>query len=152
MSFLCSLPLAASLFSLCAPPAPFATGYVEGEFTLVAPVAVAQVAEISVSRGDRVPAGVLLATMETRDAEIALAEADANLARAQSALTDLLQGARPEEINVIVANLSAAQARQAIRTIMERRNEARIGVCRGLQVSNRVRIGAGDGDLMKVNP
>ncbi|HPD93495.1 MAG: HlyD family efflux transporter periplasmic adaptor subunit [Rhodobacter sp.] len=113
MSFLCSLPLAASLLSLCAPPAPFATGYVEGEFTLVAPVAVAQVAEVAVARGDRVPAGVRLVTMESRDAEIALAEAEANLARAQSALTDLLQGARPEEIRVIEANLSAARARLA---------------------------------------
>ena len=52
MSVLCSLPLAASLFASCAQPAPFATGYVEGEFTLVAPVAVAQIADVAVDDDD----------------------------------------------------------------------------------------------------
>ncbi len=113
MSFLCSLPYAATLFSLCLPPAPFATGYVEGDYTLVAPVAVAQVAEVAVARGDRVAAGAVLVRMETRDAEIALAEAAANLARSRSALADLMQGARPEEFRVIEANLAAARARAA---------------------------------------
>lgn len=112
MSFLCSLPLAATLFQLCAAPPPFATGYVEGIYTLVAPVQTAQVAEVLVARGDRVAAGAVLATMESRDAEIALAEAGANLARAEAALTDLLQGARPEEIRVIEANLISARAQR----------------------------------------
>ncbi|MCB1395113.1 MAG: HlyD family efflux transporter periplasmic adaptor subunit [Rhodobacter sp.] len=110
MSFLCSLPFAASLFTLCAPASPFATGYVEGEYTLVAPVQVAQVQTVTAARGDRVAAGTVLVEMERRDAEIALAEAAANLARAQSQRADLLQGARPEEIRVIEANLAAAQA------------------------------------------
>lgn len=117
MSFLCSLPLAATLFSLCAPPSPFASGYVEGDYTLVAPVQVAQVQTVAVARGDRVAAGAVLVEMERRDAEIALAEADANLTRAQSQMEDLLQGARPEEIRVIEANLAAAraQADEAVR-------------------------------------
>ena len=112
MSFLCTLPLAATLFSLCAAPAPFATGYVEGIYTLVAPVQAAQVAQVMVARGDRVEAGAVLALMESRDAEIALAQAAAQLAQAQSALTDLLQGARVEEVRVIEANLVAAQAQR----------------------------------------
>jgi len=112
MSFLCTLPLAATLFSLCAAPAPFATGYVEGVYTLVAPVQVAQVAQVMVARGDRVEAGAVLALMESRDAEIALAEAGAQLAQAQSALTDLLQGARFEEVQVIEANLASARAQR----------------------------------------
>ncbi|RWC95148.1 MAG: HlyD family secretion protein, partial [Mesorhizobium sp.] len=37
MSFLCSLPLAALLFSACAPAAPLAVGYVEGDYVLLAP-------------------------------------------------------------------------------------------------------------------
>ena len=45
MSILCDLPIVASIFAACASPHPLATGYVEGEFTLVAPVAVAQIAE-----------------------------------------------------------------------------------------------------------
>lgn len=109
MSLLCSLPVIASLFAACAPPAPFATGYVEGEYTLVAPVATAQVATVAVQRGDRVAAGEVLVTMERQDAEIALAEAGANLAQAESQLADLLEGARPEEIDVIEATLASAR-------------------------------------------
>lgn len=117
MSLMCSLPLIASLLSACAPQAPFATGYVEGEYTLVAPVETAQVRLVSVSRGDRVAAGTVLVEMERRDAEIALAQADANLAQARSQLADLLDGARPEEIAVIEATLTSArlQAEEAAR-------------------------------------
>ena len=32
MSFLCAIPLVASLFAACAPPPPLAVGYVEGEY------------------------------------------------------------------------------------------------------------------------
>ena len=115
--FLCSLPLAAVLFSACAPPAPFATGYVEGEFTLVAPVAIAQVRAVNVARGDRVAAGAVLVEMERQDAEIALTEAEAALAQAESHLADLREGKRPEEIQVIEADLASAraQAEEAVR-------------------------------------
>ncbi|MCA2011239.1 HlyD family efflux transporter periplasmic adaptor subunit [Cereibacter sphaeroides] len=112
MSFLCSLPIAASLFTLCAPPAPYATGYVEGIYTLVAPVQSAQIAALEVARGDRVEAGAVLARMETRDAEIALAEAQAAVAQARAALENLTEGARPEEIRVIEANLVSAEAQR----------------------------------------
>lgn len=113
MSLLCSLPLAASLLAACAAPPPFATGYVEGEFTLVAPVAVAQVRAVEVERGDRVEAGEVLVEMERRDAEIALAEAEAALAQARSQLADLREGKRPEEIRVIEATLESARAQAA---------------------------------------
>ncbi len=113
MSFLCTLPLAGLLFASCGPPDPFATGYVEGEFTLVAPVATAQIVEVPVARGDRVEAGGLLAQLEERDAEIAVAEAEAALAQARSHLADLQEGKRPEEISVIEANLASARAQAA---------------------------------------
>jgi HlyD family secretion protein len=117
MSFLCSLPLAASLFASCAVPAPFATGYVEGDYTLVAPVQTAQIATIDVARGDHVAQGSVLVKMEQRDAEIALAQAEANLARAKGELADLLAGKRQQEIDVIEANQAAArvQAEEAKR-------------------------------------
>ena len=108
--FLCTLPLAASLLSTCADPAPFASGYVEGEYTLVAPVATAQIAAVQVARGDRVTAGQKLVQMETRDAAIALAGALAALAQAQSQRADLGEGKRPEEIAVIEATLASARA------------------------------------------
>lgn len=113
MSFLCAVPFAASFFAACASPGPFATGYVEGEFILVAPVAVSQVRHVAVARGDRVEAGGLLVEMERRDTEIAVAGAEAGLAQAQAHLADLQEGKRPEEIGVIEANLASANA-QAI--------------------------------------
>ena len=43
MSFLCAIPILASLLPSCAPPPPLAVGYVEGEYVLLAPIEVAQV-------------------------------------------------------------------------------------------------------------
>lgn len=125
MSLLCALPLAAQLFTACAPPPPFATGYVEGEFTLVAPVEGAQVRSVRVDRGDHVPAGEVLVEMEREDAEIALAQAEADLAQAKSQLADLQQGSRPEEIAVIEATLASARA-QAREAERERERIARL--------------------------
>ncbi len=118
MSLLCALPLAASLFAACAPPTSFATGYAEGEFILVAPVATAQIRRVAVARGDRVEAGGLLVEMERRDADIAVAQAEAALAQARANLADLQEGKRPEEIAVIEANLTSARAQavEALRT------------------------------------
>jgi HlyD family secretion protein len=83
---------------------------VEGEFILVAPVAVSQIERVAVARGDRIEAGGLLVEMERRDAEIAIAEAEAGLAQAQAHLADLQEGKRPQEIAVIEANLASANA------------------------------------------
>src|SRR5690606_8942300 len=90
-----------------------ATGYVEGEYVLIAPVTVAQIETLAVGRGDRVVAGMPLVQMETRDAQIALAEALSAHARAGSQLENLRQGRRPEEIRVIEAALSSARAQAA---------------------------------------
>lgn len=110
MISLCSVPLIASLLSACIEEPPFAVGYVEGEFALIAPVEVAQVSTVLVRRGDRVDAGEVLAEMERRDTEIALARSQAELARAQSQLADLEQGKRPEAIAMAVASLRSARA------------------------------------------
>lgn len=114
---ICSIPVIAGFFAACATPQPLATGYVEGEFLLIAPVGTAQVDEVSVRRGQRVGADEVVARMERRDAEIALAQADAALARAESELADLKAGRRAEEISVIEAELASAraQAREAER-------------------------------------
>ncbi len=112
-SFVCAIPILSALFTSCEPPPPFATGYVEGEYVLVAPVATAQISALAVARGDRVEEGGALVEMERRDAEIALAEAEAALARAKSQLDNLRQGRRPEEIRVIEATLASAQAQAA---------------------------------------
>lgn len=120
MGFLCSLPLAASLFSACLAEPPFAVGYIEGEFALIAPVEAAQISAVLVRRGDRVEVGEALVEMERRDAEIALAGAQAGLARAQSQLADIEQGKRPEEIAMVEAALMSAlvQMREAERELV----------------------------------
>lgn len=110
MSLICAVPLLSALFSACDTPPPFATGYVEGDFVLIAPIAVAQVSAVTVTRGDHVEAGAPLVAMEKRDAEIALAEARAAEARAASQLANLQEGRRPEEIRVLEATLTSARA------------------------------------------
>ncbi|WP_353643483.1 HlyD family efflux transporter periplasmic adaptor subunit [Mesorhizobium sp. WSM2239] len=113
MSLLCAIPLAALLFSACGPAAPLAVGYVEGEFVLLAPIETAQVETVSVRRGDRVMPGKTIVELESGDAEIAVAEAEAGLARAQAQLADLKLGKRPEEIAVLEAAVRSAKAQAA---------------------------------------
>lgn len=110
IAFLCALPFASALLSDCSPDQPFATGYVEGEYTLIAPVETARIEAVLVERGAQIKAGSPLIRMELQDAEIALAQAKAALAEAESELANLHQGKRPEEIRVIEAALDQAQA------------------------------------------
>lgn len=111
-SFLCALPLISTLFGFCDAPVPIATGYVEGEFVLVAPVATARIDSLAVRRGDRVTKGQLLVQLDRSDAEIALHEAGAALTQAESTLANLQEGRRPEEIGVIEASLASALAQE----------------------------------------
>ena len=110
MNLLCAIPLVSSFFAACTSAPPFAVGYIEGEYALVAPVETAQVSSLLVARGDRFEADQLLIALESRDAEIAIAEARAILVRAQSQLADLEHGQRLEEIRVVEASLASARA------------------------------------------
>lgn len=110
MTFLCEIPIISALIAACLPPLPLATGYVEGEYVLIAPVEVAQIEEVLVRRGDAIVAGQSLVRLESRDAEIAVAQARAALRQAESNLANLSQGRRPEEIAVIEASLASARA------------------------------------------
>lgn len=118
-SLLCTIPVVATLFAMCSGPGPLAVGYVEGEYVLVAPIETAQIAALSVKRGDRVEAGQALGRLEKRDAEIAVAQAGAGLAQAEGQLANLQQGRRPEEIASIAAALDSAtaQAEEAERVL-----------------------------------
>ncbi|WP_316860243.1 HlyD family efflux transporter periplasmic adaptor subunit [uncultured Cohaesibacter sp.] len=108
MSFVCAVPILGLLFSSCLPPQPLATGYVEGEYVLVAPIETARIAKISVERGDRVRSEQSVIWLEQKDAEIAVANANAALAQTKSTLANLRQGARPEKIAALEASLDAA--------------------------------------------
>ncbi len=109
MSFLCAIPLIASLVG-CGPVAPLAVGYVEGEFVQLAPIEQATVKAVLVRRGDRVEAGQDVAEMESDDAKIAVAKAEASLAEAKARLADLRLGKRPEEIAVLESMVRSARA------------------------------------------
>jgi HlyD family secretion protein len=113
IEFICTIPLIAGLLNFCAPPLPLAAGYAEGEYVLIAPVENARIETLDVARGEQVKAGQELAAMERRDAEIAVAQARAALAQADSQLGDLKHGRRQAEIEVIEATLQSARAQAA---------------------------------------
>ena len=111
INLVCTIPYLAGLFQICT-PAPLATGYVEGEFVVAAPVETARIERLDVRRGDRVAAGQVLGVLEKRDAEIQVASARAALAEARSKLENLRTGRRPEEIAVMEASLASARAQE----------------------------------------
>jgi len=113
MEFLCSLPVIAGLFGACAPPPPLATGYVEGEYVLIAPVETGRIVSLAKKRGDRVTRDEVVVQIESSDADIAVNEAEAALEQAKAQLANLKEGKRPEEIDVIAATLLSAQAQAA---------------------------------------
>ena len=110
---ICGLHLIASLFASCAPPPPLATGYVEGEYVLLAPVEVGCIEALAKKRGDRIAKDEVLVRMESADAGISVREAEAALEHAQAQLANLKEGKRPEEIDVIEASLRSAEAQAA---------------------------------------
>lgn len=67
-----------------------------------------------VDEGDAVTKGHILARLENDDQKITIALAEANLDRAESVLSELMAGSRPEEIN-----LSYAQVLQADQMLLE---------------------------------
>lgn len=85
-------------------------GYVEGEFIEVAPETGGRIVELAVRRGDDVEPGALLFRIDDAEALDAVAQAQAELQRAQAQLTNLEQGRRPSEIAVIEAQIDEARA------------------------------------------
>ena len=124
MSFWCSIGFLVGLLPGCEPPqlTPLA-GYIEGEYTNLAPVDVARVASIRTRRGDRVVAGTLLAQLEDKDAILGVRQAEASLARLDARLADLKLGRRNEEIAVIEATLASAKAEAKQAELALRRRE-----------------------------
>jgi HlyD family secretion protein len=112
MEFLCGLPVIAGLMGGCAAP-PLATGYVEGEYVLLAPVETGRIDRLLKKRGDRIAKNELLVRMESSDSEIALRQAEAALEQARAQLDNLKEGKRPEEIAAIDATVQSAEAQAA---------------------------------------
>ena len=106
---LCSIGFVASWLTACAPANAAVVGYVEGEYVAIAPIDVARIVSLGVRRGDWVKAGDLIGAVESTDAEIAVRNAEGQLAQAKAELANILYGRRPEEIAAIEASLNAAK-------------------------------------------
>ncbi len=111
-SLFLSLPL---LLAGCdQPPKDVWQGYVEAEYTYVAPLDAGRIVALNVARGDQVKAGQIVFAVEN-DAELAARDqAQADLAQAESDLADLRKGERPEDLAIIQAQLDKARASLAL--------------------------------------
>lgn len=104
------LPVLGVLVACERPAAEGWQGYVEAEYTYVAPLGSGRIAALHVARGDAVTVGQLLFMLED-DAEFAARDrAVAELAQAESDLADLQKGGRPEDLAIIQAQLDEARA------------------------------------------
>lgn len=92
-------------------------GYVEGTYVYIAADSAGRVVERPVSAGERVAAGDVVFALDDAEQREAVAGAEARLAQAEADLANLKTGQRPEELAVLAANLSAAEA--ALRTAEE---------------------------------
>lgn len=123
MDFVCTIPLLAGLLGGCAPP-PLATGYVEGEYVLLAPVETGRIDRLLKKRGDRIARNEVLVRMESSASEIALRQAEAALDQAEAQLENLKEGKRPEEIAAIDATVQSALAQAAeAQRVLDRETE-----------------------------
>jgi HlyD family secretion protein len=105
------LALAATLLAGCAKNSSGSfQGYIEGEFVYVAAPLGGALTNLAVARGDSVKAGQLLFELERGSEAAAVAQAEKNLAQAQSQLADLTKGKRPTEIASLEAQLDRAKA------------------------------------------
>jgi HlyD family secretion protein len=87
---------------------PRVSGQVEATEVQVAPEVGGRVLDIPVFEGDRIKKGELIATLDTRDVDLALRRAEAERAQADAQLRLLLAGSRPEDISQAEAQVTAA--------------------------------------------
>jgi len=87
-------------------------GYVEGEFVQVASSEAGRLDHLLVTRGQRVPAGAPLFALESENEAAAHRQARQQLSAAEARLEDLRTGKRPQELDVIRAQLAQAVAEE----------------------------------------
>lgn len=96
------------------PPKDVWQGYVEAEFTFVAPLTAGRITALNVTRGDQVKAGQMVFALENDAETAARNQAQAELAQAESDLADLQKGGRPEDLAIIQAQSDEARASLAL--------------------------------------
>lgn len=103
--------LLAALLAACSrSPSPPLQGYLEGEFVYLAAPLAGQLTRLAVARGEDVPRGALLFTLDDQPESAAFAETEHRLAQARARHDNLLKGRRPSEIASLEAQLSRAEA------------------------------------------
>jgi HlyD family secretion protein len=86
------------------------SGHVEADDVQVAPEVGGRILTLKVAEGDRVNQGDLIATIDTRDTELALARSRADRSQADAQVRLLLAGSRIEDVRQAAAQAEAAQA------------------------------------------
>ncbi len=89
-------------------------GYAEGEFVRVAAPFAGTLEKLQVKRGEQVTQGAALFSLESQNENAAKREAEQRVHSAEARLANLKTGKRPQEINVINAQLAQAVAAQKL--------------------------------------
>jgi HlyD family secretion protein len=121
------LPLLAALVTLtgCSgKQPPRYQGYVEGEFVHVASSVGGRLDHLLVTEGQRVSAGTPLFALESENEAAARRQARQHLSAAEAQLEDLRSGKRPQELDVIRAQLAQAVAEEKRSSADRVRDEA----------------------------
>jgi HlyD family secretion protein len=109
-----ALLLAAFAIAGCSTPPPRTSARVSGQVETtqvqVAPQVAGRLVELHVQEGDRVAVGDLIARLDTRDTELAITRARAELDQAEAQLRLLQAGSRIEDIRQAEAQASGARA------------------------------------------
>lgn len=103
------------LLSACDEAAPHRfQGYVEGETLRLAPGRPGRLDALQVQRGSTVDEGAALFAVDAAAERAVLDEARSRLASARAQLEDLRKGKRPEEVDVVRAQLAQARAQREL--------------------------------------
>jgi len=107
--------VALSVFAVaCAEEAPTdrlrVSGHVEATETRIAPEAGGRILTLTVKEGDRVQPGQVVMTIDTRDAQLAIARAQAERDAADAQLRLVMAGARVEDVRQFAAQVETARA------------------------------------------
>lgn len=98
-------------------------GYAEGEFVRVAAPFAGTLEKLQVKRGEQVAQGAALFSLESQNESANKREAEQRLQSAEARLANLKTGKRPQEINVINAQLAQADAAQKLSASQLARDE-----------------------------
>lgn len=96
-------------------------GYIEAEYVYVAAPSSGWLTEVAVRQGDKVSVGNILFELDKTHQQILVQQAQQAMNQATAQVQDLEQGARPEEIKALQAQLDEAKANAKLAAIEKER-------------------------------